>query len=249
VANINNDLEKSEGYQVRNVISSSELEKLKAIIEKKWRHCINAYYEDRSSKKNHHTKIECYHENIDDSDHQDLWPKKNRMLNVSEVETFMNMKFFKDLKNILGLFCISDEESLGYENIYWRIVRPHKPSDVGPAHRDEWFWRLNKKYVMPDQKKRVKIWIPLITEQKRSGLLMEKYSHKRADIEWSGELRHGINKPVLITPDEQLNLELVDTKEGDLIIFHDKMLHGGKINTGTKTRVSIEFTALVEEKE
>ncbi len=249
MAGINSTLEAGSGYKLVNIISSEELAELKNLIENKWRNCMKSYYQNSTCKQNYQTTIESYHVNIEDADHQRLWPKRNRLLNSLEVDTFMNMQFFKTLTTILGNFLVSDEENLGYANIYWRIVRPHKTTDIGPAHRDEWFWVLNDQYKMPYQRKRVKIWIPIVTERKESGLLIERYSHKRTDIEWGGELRHGINKPVLKTPDNQLNLELVDTKEGDVIIFHDKTLHGGKINTGSKTRVSIEFTALVEEKE
>ena len=52
-------------------------------------------------------------------------------------------------------------------------------------------------------------------------------------------------KPLLITEADKLNLKLAPTRIGESVIFHDKLIHGGKLNTGTKTRVSIEFTTLV----
>ena len=67
----------------------------------------------------------------------------------------------------------------------------------------------------------------------------------RKDIEWKGENRHGIKKPVLLTHEEELNLELAEAEIGEGIIFHDKLLHGGKLNTGSTTRISMEFTVFI----
>ena len=60
---------------------------------------------------------------------------------------------------------------------------------------------------MPKDKRRIKIWIPLAIEARRSGLLVEENSHKRNDIKWDGEKRHGIMKPILITDANTLDLK------------------------------------------
>lgn len=46
----------------------------------------------------------------------------------------------KELEKIFGEFKISDEENEGREEIFWRLVRPHQSSDIGPLHADGWFW-------------------------------------------------------------------------------------------------------------
>ena len=35
-------------------------------------------------------------------------------------------------------------------------------------------------------------------------------------------------------------------KPGTVIIFNDKLLHGGVVNEGSETRVSMEFTMFVD---
>ena len=59
-------------------------------------------------------------------------------------------------------------------------------------------------------------------------------------------MRYGLKKPVLLTEEKELKMRLLKTNPGDAIIFDDELLHGGHINNGEKTRVSMEFTALVK---
>ena len=94
---------------------------------------------------------------------------------------------------------VSDEDNLGRPNIYWRLVRPQEKGDIGPLHRDSWFWELNDDFPTPKYDfYRLKVWLPIFTEIGLNGLLLEPFSQKRVDIKWSGEKRHGINKPTLI---------------------------------------------------
>ena len=106
---------------------------------------------------------------------------------------------------------LSDEDNLGWPNIYWRLVRPKEKGDVGPLHRDSWFWELNDDFPTPEYDfYRLKVWLPIFTEIGLNGLLLEPFSQKRVDIKWSGEKRHGINKPTLISPLSELNPKLIN---------------------------------------
>ena len=60
-------------------------------------------------------------------------------------------------------------------------------------------------------------------------------------------LHHGIRKPVLNTPSEKFKPILLDTKDGDTVVFNDNLIHGGALNRGVKCRVSVEFTMLIKE--
>ena len=102
------------------------------------------------------------------------------------------------------------------------------------------FFKSEKKYF------RLKVWIPIFIEIGLNGLLVEPYSQNRENIKWCGEERHGIKKPVLLTPLSKLNPILLNTKEGNTVIFNDKLIHGGAINKGSKSRVSVEFTLIIE---
>ena len=75
--------------------------------------------------------------------------------------------------------------------------------------------------------------------------MIEPESQKRQDIKFKAEIRHGIKKPVLLTSPDKINAKLVDTNLGDVIIFDDNLIHGGAINNGLKTRVSLEFTLVI----
>ena len=112
-------------------------------------------------------------------------------------------------------------------------------------NRDSWFWALNEDFPKPDfDFTRIKVWIAIETEPNKSGLMIEKDSHLRKDIIWGGELRDGINKPVISSDNKEFNMKIIATKPGDTLIFNDDLIHGGALNTSNKTRVSIEFTLI-----
>ena len=162
------------------------------------------------------------------------------------TEWFLRSQTFEKLNDTWDIDCISDEEFLGYGNIYWRLVRPNKKDDIGPLHRDEWFWHLNKDYPKLGPKyRRLKVWIAIEVEPTLNGLRVEPFSHKRTDIEYIGETRHGIIKPVLLNQVTDFECILVPCNPGDMIIFHDQLIHGGALNRGIHTRISVEFTLII----
>ena len=116
-------------------------------------------------------------------------------------------------------------------------------------HRDSWFWEANNNYSYPNSKplKRVKVWIPIIIEPGLNGLLVEPFSQFRKDLLWRGEGHKGSVKPVLLTNINQVNPILIDTSPGQAVIFNFELLHGGAINNGQFTRVSVEFTILLND--
>ena len=127
--------------------------------------------------------------------------------------------------------------------LFRRGTRAEK--DIGPIHRDSWFWELNKNFPKPNFPfQRIKVWIAIETEFGKSGLLVEKNSHKRSDINWEGKFKHGIMKPILLEKESSLKMTLINTLPGETIIFNDNLLHGGALNEGLNTRVSAEFTII-----
>lgn len=184
------------------------------------------------------------HHRISTSERQNDWPKISRVLGSDFVDWFLRSNFHNSLSSEIGDFDISDEEGLGWGNIYFRLVRPGRPNDVGPLHRDSWFWKANEHYSMKGRDRRIKVWIPLVCEQHVNGLLVEEGSHKRTDLKWDIEVRDGIKKPVFDPSKNNVNMTLVDRRAGEAVIFHDELLHGGMVNSGEHTRVSVEFTCL-----
>ena len=178
------------------------------------------------------------------ANHGTLWTKTNRIFPNSHFLRFLAISSFFQRFSELANLSITDEDNLGYGNVYWRLVRPFQDADVGPLHRDQWFWSLNDHHMMPTgTNTRIKLWAPLFSDLGKNGLLVEPFSHSRDDIEWVGELRHGIQKPVLLTDPSSFNLELLHIQPGQAILFHDRLIHGGALNqSDEQTRVSIELT-------
>jgi hypothetical protein len=234
------------GYSQKLSLNSDELLNLKSAINWQWKEKISkASEEGNKIIEERGINIEDYHLISDKINHAELWTKKSRILPQKFLKEFLESTFFLKLRDLFGDIIISDEENLGYGNIYWRLVRPKKNEDVGPLHRDSWFWQLNKDFPRPDYPFiRIKVWIAIATEVDKSGLLVERNSHKRSNINWEGKFKHGIMKPILLDDRKSFNMELVKTLPGESIIFNDELIHGGSINHGTKTRVSTEFTLL-----
>ena len=244
-----NNFPNEKGFTLENKISKRELDYFKKFINLQWQQRIketNPAVYSLILKKG--IKIENYHEISNSLKHEEIWSKSFRILPIEFVKWFEVSKFFKALKFKYGEFVISDEENLGSPNIYWRLVRPGHSKDVGPMHRDSWFWELNSDFPKPSYSfSRLKVWIPIYTEKGCNGLLVEPYSQNRNDIVWSGEDRHGIKKPLLNTVKNKLNPVLLNADVGDSVVFNDNLIHGGAINKGLKCRISVEFTMLIKE--
>ena len=240
------ELNNNPGYTKKLSLNSKDLSFFRNSIDKQWRQKISNLSKELDKKLNQENlNISEYHKISQYLDHANIWTKSSRILSRKFFEEFKNTFFYSELKKLFGYFQISDEENLGYGNIYWRLVRPNKSEDIGPIHRDSWFWDLNKNFPRPNFSfKRIKVWIAIETEIGKSGLLVEKNSHKRKDINWEGKFKHGIMKPILLDKIESFNMTLVNTLPGDSIIFNDNLMHGGALNLGDKTRVSTEFTIL-----
>ncbi len=234
-----------EGYALGFKLEAKELERVKSLIEMQWRERLcEVAPEQRSTFEE--LGIEQYHEVSELVDHSTIWSKRCRMLSVRVVDEIREMPFFKKLRQELGEFFISDEDEVGWEEIYWRLVRPNEPSDVGPLHADKWFWDFCRG-TLPSDKRRIKIWVAIVCERDRNGLCVVPTSHLR-EWKYHAEERYGMIKPQIDIIDEnaqERNIQLISTDPGDAIIFNDSLLHRGIINVGQQTRVSLEFTMLV----
>ena len=237
----------TQGYSTDYILSSSDLACLQQYVKSQWLSVIHRNNPDLyESLCSDNVSLSDYHKYSFLIDHHTLWPKTSRILPETSLHDILDCELFAYLSNVFGDYCISDEDNLGYPNIYWRLVRPNEPSDVGPLHRDSWFWKLNTSFPTPSYPfKRIKVWIALHVESGLNGLLVSPLSHLRDDIRWSSEHRHGIHKPVLETDLSDISTHLIPCEPGQVIIFHDDLIHGGSINSATTTRVSMEFTLII----
>lgn len=175
-------------------------------------------------------------------DHGKSWLKETRLLPGRFVKDFEQMGFFQRIREQLGeSACISHDE------LNWRLVRPGKPEDVGPVHADKWFWDAGYGYgSMPAGFDRFKIWIAVYTESGLNGLTVKPGSHKVTTWKHHFEVKGGINKPVLDEDEADLDMQLLPMESGELVMFHDQLLHGGYVNRGQRCRLSLELTVLFD---
>ena len=127
-------------------------------------------------------------------------------------------------------------------------MRPGVTSDIGPLHADKWFHNLvgGSDYGMfPPETTTVKMWIAIYTEPGLNGLLVVPNSHHK-DCKYSTVEKNGQIKPQIEEDESLLNVLLVPTKPGTCLIFNEKLLHGGALNNGNKTRVSAEITMVLD---
>jgi len=224
-------------------MSAADLAAFRGLITDHWLTRIGELYPAETVAEFRRFGLDKYHLLADRVDHKALWPKTARLLPRHAVASIREMSFVRTLAEEFGAFGISNEEEIYPEEIYWRIVRPGMSSDIGPVHADAWFWELGHGN-MPEDAVRVKVWIPFYCEPGMNGLKVLPGSHHQY-WPYHGEMRDGFVKPQIDFDEKAVPMQLLKIDPGTLVVFHDKLLHGGALNTGTTTRVSAEFTMLV----
>lgn len=134
---------------------------------------------------------------------------------------------------------VTGEEGRGEPDVYWRVVRPDSPSDVGSIHADKWFWDLLG-FDFPADMQRVKVWLPLLQDDDNPSLMVLPGSHLR-DFRYTSFVNHlGHRKPQYADEDITDRLIPAPVRTGQAVVFNDRLLHGGR-STGV-LRISLEFT-------
>lgn len=222
-------------------VKSEEVQLIKGLIIDHLKELANKSDRNTLSLENSPADLEKWFEIIE---HKEIAKKESRIFSKNLLNTIRGISLFDHLKSEYGEFQISDEENIGHEEIYFRVVRPGIKTDIGPIHADTWFWDLGHG-ITPPGVKRVKVWMAICSEPGYNGLLVVPGSHKKA-WKYHGELRDGFVKPQIDEDESNLNTYLVETAPGDAIVFNDRLLHGGVLNRGKSIRVSIEFTMFVK---
>lgn len=236
-------LEGDPGYMIGLRFQPDELAMVRGLIKAQWLERIAAA-SPQAVGTFEPMEMDRYHEVCHLVDHKGLWPKSNRILSREAVGAIRGTSLIRALEEEFGHFTISDEEEVGHEEMYWRLVRPDSPSDVGPLHADKWFWDLGHGKT-PAGHQRVKVWISIYSDTGKNGFKYVEGSHKR-DWRYHGVHRDGIVKPQIDEDESSLNAVIFNSRPGDAIVFHDRLLHGGAPG-GSSTRVSLEFTMFVKD--
>ena len=145
------------GFSTDLSLKNEELICLRHLIRDQWLEHIKILAPEQVNRFEK-LGLERYHEASHLLDHSSVWPKKVRILPQDAVLEIRKMCFICQLEDYFGQFEISDEENVGREEIYWRLVRPNEKNDLGLLHADAWFWDLGHG-ITPDDVIRVKIWI------------------------------------------------------------------------------------------
>lgn len=228
-----------EFNQIKQFINEQYLQNLVLNIPADKLNYINSHLE-KDFAPNH------YHEISHLLDHSKTWPKPTRVLPETFHKWFLECSFMNKLREIYNFVEITDEEKLGYGNIYWRIVRPNQSNDIGTLHRDSWFWEIDKEQYLPSYRfKRLKTWISINTKVGENGLLVVPKSHKIKNLPWHKKEKDGRIKPILSNDYFLGTKKLLPLMSNAAVLFDDDLVHGGAINSDELTRVSLEFTSFV----
>lgn len=239
------------GFSSDMKLSANELSVFRELINQHWLSVVNTAYPELTNQAEKQG-IENYHKISDRVNHSTLWNKWNRILPEEAVTKIKSLPFFSVLKAEFGNFRISDAvydaQQIGREEIYWRLVRPDVKTDINALHKDKWYHDAfnNGEGMFPKGIVTVKVWIPIYCEPGKSGLALLAGSQNK-EWKYHVEVIDGVPKPI---PDEDLGkagAELIPTDPGNMLIFNENLLHGGVVNTGNKTRVSVEITMLINE--
>ena len=241
---IKTELQGAAGYMTGLHFQPEELAQVQSLIRDQWLQRISEA-SPQVAGNFEAVGMSRYHEVCDLVDHKSLWPKSQRILEPQAVAKIRQTSLIQALEKEFGAFEISDEENVGYEEMYWRLVRPDNATDVGPLHADEWFWSLGHG-VTPPNTQRVKVWIAICCDPGKNGFRFVPGSHQK-QWRYHGDMRDGFVKPMIDEDEKTLNAVIFDSRPGDAIVFNDRLLHGGAIG-GTSTRVSLEFTMFVKDK-
>jgi hypothetical protein len=242
------------GYSRDVRLTPDELGVFRAAITEQWLSVIGAEHPELVPRFRE-IGIDNYHQLAHLLVHEKLWPKQTRCLPKESCEKIRILPFLQTLREELGEFVISDvfyddTHEAGREEIYWRLVRPNAVADVGTLHADKWFHDVMgmDDQAFPPGSETVKIWIPIFSQPGKNGLMIVPNSHLRA-YRYHAVAGAGGMKPVIDEDIATIGAELMLTEPGNMLIFNEGIVHGGAVNMGDQTRVSIEITMVFSRKQ
>jgi hypothetical protein len=233
---MNTDLLNSAGYALLSKMTQADYELIMVLVDHHYKDILakNKVPLSEAAHVTEHMRFDKF------ASDNSLWTKRNRLLSKPATLRFQSISLFDELKALMGPFTISDEEDLGYSNIYFRLVRPSEPADVGPPHADSWFWEIANQSA----NKRFKVWIPLWPLEGEPSFKFIPGSHKKKNLySYKTVNKSGLLKPEITNQIPNDKFFYHGAVAGVPILFHDDLIHGGQV-TNRSLRISIEFTGL-----
>jgi hypothetical protein len=221
--------------------TAAEVERIRELIKQ---HLVGHAHQvcPRAASAIADVPLDQYHRVVEEHDHRRLLSKLGRVLPAGAVDEIRQMSFFDYVRDAFGPYYLSDEESLGHEQICFRVVRPNCRGDVGSLHRDSWFWDYFH-FPVPAGVARVKAWVPVCGTQDRAALLLAPGSHRHP----AGFRTETVDGKLAFLP--EVNAQAVDLRwfrgnPGDPVMFNYNVLHVGALTQGENSRVSFEITIM-----
>jgi len=228
------------GYLVINLFKPSQIDEFKKKV------CINLN-NIQNKKKFNKNILQNYHKIVSSEDlHKKIVKaeRRNISFDILDINTIIKNKFINLItKNFWGHsnFSIKLVISKSTKNkAIFRLARPYKYSkqDVGGYHVDiHYSGKIRKNF-----KELLTIWTPLIGFSKKYSLKLSPKSHLIShNLKNIVRQKIYISKIFKIDYANKFNFKRLNLKKGQSVLFHPNLLHGGSINLGKKTRVSMDF--------
>ena len=148
--NLRAKINQGDGFSKDICLADEEIEIARSLVRDQWLSHLKEVAPEHTEKFAEYG-LARYHELANLVDHNSIWPKKERILPLSVVPKIRKMSIFKTLEEEFGSLI------LAWDEVYWRLVRPNQPSDVGPLHADKWFLTYGDGPAPPPGMQRVKV--------------------------------------------------------------------------------------------
>lgn len=187
---------------------------------------IHLFHKINFSKKNYKSIIQTKNRNFFFK--PDLIKKRIRKSKVKEI---LNKIWGHNNFKIVWIGSPKRKE-FKYNRIAFRLARPKNKTDVAGEHIDS--YNDEKNYFLT-------IWVPLIGFNKKYSLKIYPKSHSlnhNKNVKKYNKYNSRLFKKGYLNKFEERRFSL---SKGDAVIFDQNLIHGGAINNGKKTRLSIEI--------
>ena len=231
-----------EGYAIIKLFAKKDIQDFKKKI------CSSLNNKKIIKKKLTSKNVESYHKMIlNEEDHKKVVAatKRSIALHRGMCQKIKNNFFIKNLikmnwnndKFNIKLFM---KKKVMNNHAVFRLARPRRISkaDVGGYHIDlHYNNRINK-----NMNKLFTIWTPIVGFNKKYTLKISPKSHKKHHpISQFEKQSTYISKVFKKKYTEKFKFIRPNLKIGEAIIFHPNLLHGGSLNLGQKTRISLDL--------
>jgi len=234
---------KDKGFCIINLFSKNEVNEIKKILIKRINKISKNFLLLNSDQLENLHNI-----NLSASNYKKIVKGSNRYLqfNNDMIKKINSNTFIKNITKYLwghnkfNIMWDKDYKKFKKNSTGYRIARPYKifKTDVGGAHCDLVF----TKNFSDSFKSLLTIWCPLFGFDKKHVLRLAEGSHKYSHPENVIVRKKYFSSPVLEKKyANSFKYVRPQLKVGQAIIFHPNLIHGGSINFGKQTRVSIDF--------